>query len=163
MPEPYHDVGKRQTKAYTERGMGERVSTRRVQEVRTQLRAVGASSYQLAKQEIVELAKLLGHSENIQAFMYGFYDAGYGMLVATNRRILFIDKRFYNLKVEDIPYAVVNSVEYHLGFFFGTAKLYTRAQNFYFWWVKKRDLLNFCEYVDGKMLEAQRRAPRPDA
>lgn len=136
---------------------GRGASAHSIREVRTQLKSLGATSFQLAKQEIAELARVLLPTEHLEAFMFGYYDAGYALLVATNARVLFIDKRFYNLKVEDIPYNTISSVEYHLGFAFGTAKIYTRAQNFNIWWVKKRDLMNFCDYVDGQMLSNQSR------
>ena len=126
-----------------------------VDAVKQQLRDAGATLYEIAKQETVELARILFDDEKIEAFMYGYYEAGFGLLVATNKRIIFVDKRFYNLKVEDIPYNTVNSVEYHLGIFFGVGKIYTRAQNFNFWWVKKSNLMNFCNFVDMKMYKSQ--------
>lgn len=134
--------------------MGKRAHSAAVSEVKKQLQAVGATSYQLEKPEVVELAKIIFEQEKITAYVLGWYDSGYGMLVATTKRILFIDKMFYGLKVEDIPFHVIGSVEYDLGWFFGKLKLYTRSGDFNFRWAKKSDVVLFAETIE-KIIIAQ--------
>lgn len=132
-------------------------SQARADEIKKQLRAVGASSYELQKPEIPELVKLLHHDETIQSFVLGFYDSGYGMLVATSKRLLFVDKMFVGLKVEDLPYSTLNAIEHDLGWVFARVKVISRAGEFHFRWVKKSHATNFYHFVDKKILQVQLR------
>lgn len=124
----------------------------KISRIKTQLRSVGASTYELQKPEVPELAKLLHDNETIQAFIFGFYEAGYGMMVATSKRLLFVDRMFVGLRVEDLPYSTLNAVEYDLSLFFGRIKVLSRAGEFHFRWVKKTHATNFYHYVDQKIL-----------
>lgn len=47
----------------------------------------------LAMSEIAELSKIITHDESLVAIVHGFMDSGIGVLVATSKRIMFIDKR----------------------------------------------------------------------
>ena len=42
-----------------------------------------------------------------------------GVLVATNIRIIFLDKGFFSAKVEDFPYDKISSIQYETGFSMG--------------------------------------------
>lgn len=128
-----------------------------IREIKLQLAALGASKSQLAKPEIQELPKVLFEHEQIKAFVMGYYDGGYGMLLATSLRLLFVDVMpFGRVKVDDIPYANVASVEMQLGIFFGSVSVYTRPNTFRFWWLNKNNVHDFNEYVELQMLKHQR-------
>lgn len=133
--------------------MGKRAHSLAVHEVKSQLRALGATKYQLEKPEVLELVKISLEQETIKAFVFGWYESGYGMLVATTKRAIFIDKMFYGLKIEDIPYPMVGAVEYDFGWFFGKLKLFTRVGDFTFRWAKKSDVLTFARYIESKIIE----------
>lgn len=128
---------------------------RSLSELKTQLRMIGATTYQLQKPEIPVLCNTLFPHEKVHAFILGFYESGYGMLVGTDLRMLFIDKMFFGQKVEDIPYSMIGTIEYDMGIFFGKVKIVARTQ-LTFSWVKKSNLLNFYEYIDLQMLSRQK-------
>jgi hypothetical protein len=129
----------------------------KIREVKLQLASLGATSNQLRKPEISELPKVLFEQEQIKAFVMGFYDGGYGMLAATNIRLLFVDVMpFGRVKIDDIPYNNVSSVEMQLGIFFGSTTVYTRPNTFHFWWLNKNNVHDFNEYVELQMLKHQK-------
>jgi hypothetical protein len=131
----------------------ERVSLR---DIKLQLVALGATKPQLSKPEIKELPRVLFDNESIKAFILGFYDGGYGMLVATNLRLLFVDVMpFGRVKVEDIPYNMVNSTQVQFGVLFASAAVVTRPNTYRFWWLNKNNVHDFNEYVELQMLKHQ--------
>ena len=126
-------------------------------QVKKRLRALGASRGQLAKPEIKQLPHLLLSDEIIEAFMLGWYEGGYGMLLATNLRLVFIDVMpFGRLIIDDIPYTMIASVELQLGLLLGSVTVYGRSKNYKFWWVDKQNARTFSGYIEAKLLEYQK-------
>lgn len=61
------------------------------------------------RSEFRELKKILADNETIEHLVYGFYNGGRGILVATNKRILLIDKRSFFVNVEEFMYGLLQS------------------------------------------------------
>jgi hypothetical protein len=61
--------------------------------------------------EIKELKHLLQSGEKVLHCVFGFYQGGSGLLVATERRIMLIDKRPFYLHVEDMLYDTLHTAE----------------------------------------------------
>jgi membrane protein YdbS with pleckstrin-like domain len=55
----------------------------------------------------------------------GRYNDGFGILVATDRRLVFVDKGLFSLKVEDFPYDRILSVEAKTGMVMGQLTVHT--------------------------------------
>lgn len=128
-----------------------------MREIKLQLVALGATKSQLSKPEIKELPKVLFENEVIKAFVLGFFDGGYAMLAATNLRLLFVDVMpFGRVKVDDIPYNMVASVEMQFGIFYGSITVFTRPNSYRFWWLNKNNVHDFNEYVELQMLKHQK-------
>lgn len=62
--------------------------------------------------EVAELPKLLMDGEQIAAAVNGYYEGGFGLLVATNFRVLVIDKKPFTLNVEDLRYDMITEVTF---------------------------------------------------
>lgn len=90
-----------------------------LEEVKQQLSALDAWSARLGRKEITELPKILWEGEQIRGAIQGAYNNRLGLLVATDRRLIFIDKGWVSLKVEDFPYDKISSIQYQLGWVFG--------------------------------------------
>jgi hypothetical protein len=78
-----------------------------------QLKAVkfGGSIWNQA--EIRELPHILHEHENIEECVNGFYEGGVALLVATDSRMLLIDKKPLNfLTVEDLRFDMINEIDY---------------------------------------------------
>lgn len=130
-------------------------------EVKHQLRELGVTKLQLGQPEVKKLSYVLFEDEVIQAFLFGFYEGGYGMLAATDKRIIFLDiMPFGRFKIEDFPYGVVSATELKMGLFSAECTIFSRPKSLRFWWAKKDNAEFFVDYVENRMLESQQR-PAP--
>ena len=85
------------------------------------LRASGAETAMFSKWEVQALPDLLDDGELPERVVGGKYNGGIGILVATDRRLLFVDKgSFGSLQVEDFPYPTIQSVRSTAGTMFGS-------------------------------------------
>src|SRR5437764_361539 len=84
-----------------------------VKTVQKQLKKLkfGASPWNQA--ELRELPHILHEHETIAECVNGFYEGGVALLVATNMRMLLIDKKPLNyLNVEDLRFDMINEIDY---------------------------------------------------
>lgn len=124
-------------------------------EIKDQLRACGARANILTKAETRCLPTIIYPGETIRAFVYGSHPAGFGMMVATDRRLLYVNKAFFDTKVDEVLYVSVAAVEYDLGIRYGKLKIYTRAKDFEFKFINKRYLRPFVTFVNEQVAVAQ--------
>mgnify|MGYP003500435233 FL=1 len=142
---------------YNDISMKHHKERRPLREIQLQLASIGASRSQLKQREVLELPKILFENEVPKAFIIGFYDGGYGMMLATDLRLLFIDVLpFGRVKIDDIPYNMVASTTLQLGMLFGTVSVASRAKNYRFWWLNKDNASDFNDYIEVQMLKHQK-------
>ena len=60
--------------------------------------------------EAKALLEVLGPDEIPERAVKGFYGGGNGLLVATDRRVVFVDKGLVGLRVEEFPYNKISSI-----------------------------------------------------
>ena len=84
-------------------------------EVRKQLDAAGFKNKYWGWSAIHQLPMLLEDGEVIQRCVSGLYSDGYAIMLATDRRVLFLDKKIMSFRAEDIRYEMVSEVEHYLG------------------------------------------------
>ena len=58
---------------------------------------------------------ILEQGEVIERAASGYYDDGYAVVLATNRRVLFLDKKLMSFRAEDLHYEMISEVEHYLG------------------------------------------------
>lgn len=82
------------------------------------------------KREVKELLNILTPDENVENITSGFLKegkgtTGNGLLVATNFRVIFIDKSMlgFGIKMEDFPYKNISSVTLDTGFLKSVIKI----------------------------------------
>lgn len=84
----------------------------------------GAEQY-FGRRELKELPNILGETETIEGLLQGIYAGRQGLLVATDCRLLFVDKgMFGGLRVEDFPYSKISSIQYELGILLGKVTVF---------------------------------------
>ena len=69
--------------------------------------------------EIKLLPELLNEAEMPESTITGTYKNGDGILVATNKRAIFVDKGIKALRVEEFLYERITSIEYTTAMLFG--------------------------------------------
>src|SRR5580704_1396363 len=87
------------------------VSQKSVQE---QLNRIGFNYHRMLNQtEIRELPRILLPDEEIYECVNGYYEAGMALLIATNVRVLLVDKKpLKYLNVEDLRFDMINQLDY---------------------------------------------------
>lgn len=121
--------------------------------------------YLLNKKETKSLHKILAPEECIDNMVEGWYNDSTGILVSTNRRLLFVDKGLiYGLKVEDFPLDKISSIQYETGLMFGKIKIYTSGNMAEIKNVNKSYTRLFAEFVRDKLSKtniAEINSPQP--
>lgn len=95
-----------------------------LEEVKQQLSGLDSWSAILGRKEIKELPRILWEGEQIRGAIQGLYNNRLGLLVSTDRRLIFVDKGWVGLKVEDFPYDKITSIQYQLGWIFGEITIF---------------------------------------
>ena len=81
-------------------------------QVEQQLKTIGCHYSFWGSTEVAELANILMDDEEIAIAINGYYEGGFGLLVATNLRVLIVDKKPFVLNVEDLRYEMMTEVTY---------------------------------------------------
>lgn len=76
------------------------------------------------KREIKRLPEHLWEGEQVERMTTGAYGAGTGLLVATDRRLLFVKDGIMAKTSEDFPYEKISSVQWHSGMLMGTVTVF---------------------------------------
>lgn len=113
----------------------------------------GFVSYQFIKKlkEIKLLPELLQENEELCRAIAGIYNNGQGLLIATNKRLLFIDKGFVALKTEDFPICNVSSVQFESGMIMGSVKIYCSGNTAKITHIEKDSAKEFASYVSERL------------
>ena len=122
----------------------------------------GASKF-LARKEIKELPSILWEDELPERIVQGSYNNKTGILVATNKRLIFIDKGIFSLKAEDFPYDKISSMQYSTGILMGGIEIYASGNKAEIKNVAKDQVKPFCEYVRARITKTAPHASAPQA
>lgn len=97
-----------------------------LEEIKSQIQNIDGFEAFLGRKEIKELPNILWHDERVDNIIQGTYNNGNGILVATNKRLVFVDKGLlFGLKVEDFPFDKISSIQYETGIIFGKLTIFT--------------------------------------
>src|SRR5689334_21296733 len=81
--------------------------------VEKQLKNIHFNTHAWGKAEISELPNILLDDEKIFECVNGTYEGGFALLVATNLRLLLVDKKpLKYLTVEDLRFDMINQIDY---------------------------------------------------
>lgn len=121
-----------------------------IEEVNNQIKAAGSAANFLPKKEIAELPSILWEDEKIEKITRGIYANGSGILVATNKRVVFIDKgMLWGLRVEDFSYDKITSLLYKSGFMSDEITIFCSGNKAEI--THTHDAKNFVEYVRARI------------
>jgi hypothetical protein len=88
----------------------------------------------------------------IEHIVSGSYEGGLGVLVATNKRLVFVDKgMLWGSKVEDFPYDKITSIQYDTGMLMGTIKIHASGNKADIQNVSKIWTKDFADFVRLKI------------
>ncbi len=128
-----------------------------VNRVTEDLKRLGATHIELMSSESSYLPKIIHHKEIIGGIAYGHHEVGYCMLVATNRRVIFLDKKPFFANVDDITYDVVSGVSFGTAGFGSTLTLHTRIKDIKLMTMNDNSAKIFVDYVQLRCLEHEKK------
>ena len=109
----------------------------------------------LSKGEIKELPNVLWEDELPVAVITGMYHDGNGILVATDRRLIFIDKGLIGLTVEDIYFEDISSIESHQGIMSGSLTIYARGNKESIGFVQNDSVRPFSDFLRNEIAKSK--------
>ena len=93
--------------------------------IEARLNQLGIKRSRWFKPEIRELSQILMDNEKIITAVTGRYFGGFALLVATDHRLLLIDKKILFLTVDDIRYDMISEIDFNSRLFDSTTHIYT--------------------------------------
>ncbi|MBX4201923.1 PH domain-containing protein [Candidatus Saccharibacteria bacterium] len=113
------------------------------------------------KSEINELQHILMDHEKIVVLVCGRYFGSFALLVATDQRLLLIDKRVFFMTVEDTRYDMIAEIDFNSQVYSATATIFTMNKTHKFTSVKyKRQLRDLTTYVQRRVMEIRQQSPQ---
>lgn len=135
-----------------------------LEEIKKQVGSLDGASRLLAFKEIKELPKILWEDERIEQLIQGMYNNGNGLLVATNKRLIFVDKgMIFGLKVEDFPYDKITSLQYETGILMGEITIFAAGNKAEIKYLDKARTRVFAEFVRARVTGASNHASAKSA
>lgn len=121
--------------------------------VNQELMRAGFTRYGLLKNEARYLPHIIHEDERIEAAINGRSATGSVMLVATNKRVLFLDCKSFYTTSDEISYDVVAGVMHHVQGLYANVILHTRVGEYNLRLVNKKQAIRFVEFIESKRLE----------
>lgn len=126
--------------------------SRQAERINDELRAGGAVTYDLILPETHQLPDIIHDDEHIYGSVYGKHSSGRGALIATDKRILFIDKKPLFLHLDEIDFGVVGGVTITHAGLWGIVTLHTPMGDYSLRTFNRKNAQNFVDYVEVKCL-----------
>ncbi|MFA5003756.1 MAG: PH domain-containing protein [Candidatus Saccharimonadales bacterium] len=130
------------------------------QRIKDELRATGMTAYGSAKFASRYLPSVIHPNEHIKAAVYGRYREGAGllsftagMLVATDRRIIFLDHKPGYTAMDEVTYQVVAGVKGNAAWPFAAVTLHTRMNDYTIRYANAHSVDKFTHYIEKRRLE----------
>jgi Bacterial PH domain/Short C-terminal domain len=123
----------------------------RLDEITQQIAHLPGGQGFLGRREIKQLPAILWEDERVENIIRGFYAGGTGILIATNKRLVFIDKGLAKLRVEDFPYDKITSIQYNLGLAGGTLTIFASGNKADIQHVPKDQCKAFGDFVRARI------------
>ena len=124
--------------------------------IREELKDLGVSRFGLATMEAQYLPHLVDFDEHIGGVVYGFYPDGFAMLAATDKKIVFLDKKPLFINEEEVTYDVVSGINVEHAGIGSTVTLHTRIKDYTIKSYNRKCINNFMRYVDANCIAHER-------
>lgn len=112
--------------------------------------------------EISELQHILMDHEKIIALACGRYFGSFALLVATDQRLLLIDKRLFFMNYEDSRYDMISEIDFNSQFYSATLTVFTVNKTHKFTSVKHRkQLRDITNYIQHRVAQLRQHAAQP--
>ncbi len=121
--------------------------------VERQLVSVGFKNKFFGRPEVKELCNILSPNEVIRHAVMGHYQGGFAFIVATDGRVLLVDKKVWFLTLEDIRYDMVAEVDFCSRLLDATISVVTFNKTLVFSSWHKQSLRQLSKFVQQRVTE----------
>ena len=122
--------------------------------IEARLGELGFRANRWFRPEIHELQHILMDDEKIIALACGRYFGSFALLVATDQRLLLIDKRVFFMTIEDSRYDMISEIDFNMQMYAANLSIYTMNKTHKFTSVRyKRQLRELTTYVQRRVWE----------
>jgi len=122
-------------------------------QVEEQLKRAGCNFRFWGRWEIRELSKVLMSDEVIAHIANGKYEGGFGLLAATDQRLLLIDRKPMFMALEDIRYDMIAEIDFTTQLLNSTVKIVTTSRTLTFSSWSQYHLREVLNFTQSKMME----------
>jgi hypothetical protein len=127
-------------------------------QIEKQLKRIGFNFHAWGRTEVRELEHILLEDEEIFECVNGIYEGGFALLVATDIRVLLIDKKPLNyLSVEDMRYELISEIDYNHRLIGAYASLASGNKNLKFSSLNQQRLRKLITHVQHCMAESKKK------
>lgn len=123
--------------------------------VQHELLHAGATIYGLLKAESRYLPHIIHPDEHIHAIIYGQHNSSSAMLVATDKRVIYLDKKPMATIMDEVTYDVVSGIEFDVHTFFATVVLHTAVKNYEIRFVNIHCADTFANYIEEQRIKRE--------
>lgn len=128
------------------------VSAKHGERVKNQLIKAGVTKYGLLKGEARHLPAIIKEDEHIHGVVYGRTKNGSAMIVATDKRVLYLDHRVLFSKSDELSYEVVSGVSHNEQAGYAGIVLHTRLGDFRLKFVNLTCAKRFVKYIEKRQI-----------
>jgi general stress protein 26 len=129
------------------------VSKEHASRIKAELRAAGATQYALMHAESKYLPQLIHEDEHIGGVVYGRIEGEFSMLVATNKRVLFLQRMALFTTTDEVNYNVVSGVKSNDVGLFSSVTLHTRISDYSIRFANTKCVHKFVKFIEDQSVE----------
>lgn len=120
--------------------------------INDELKNVGVSVYGRWKHPSKLLHTIIRDDEHIEAAAYGQSAQGSAMLVATDKRVIFVEGNMMYNSSDDFGYGVVSGVNHQSSALFEAVTLYTKLHTYHLTYVNRASAERFVKVVEDRVV-----------
>lgn len=121
--------------------------------IKDQLRTLGVSRWALATSEFRYLPQIMHPNEDIKGVVYGMSEDGFAVMVATDMRAVYLDKKPLFVNEDEITYDVISGVSHGHSGFTSKLTLHTRIKDYSFKTLNKTCVDGFVKAIETRCIE----------
>lgn len=121
--------------------------------IKRELAEAGVSKYGLFKMQSRYLPEVIHHDEYIKAVAYGLRNNFSGILVATDQRIIYFERKPFYKVMDEVAYSMVSGIRLNARGQRAAVVLHTRIGDYSLRFVNKNVAEKFVNYIDQKHLK----------
>lgn len=126
--------------------------------IESQLKSLGFNHRGWGRTEVRELQNIILPDEEIYECVNGIYEGGFAMLLATDVRVLLVDKKPLNyLTVEDLRFDMINEIDYSHRLIGANIRISAGETNLKFTSINQPRLRKLIGHVQQCMAEAKKK------